>query len=187
MRRLLALYAAAASAAVYKLDPDHTAVTFRVRHLVGHVTGQFDKFDGIFVYDPKNPAVWRASATIDASSIDTRVAARDKHLRSSDFFDVEKYPTLTFVSTKAAQVRKGRAKLLGKLTIHGVTKPIALDLDIGGTEKDAGGNERAAFTATGRIDRKKFGLTWNTYVESGGALVGDQVDITIEAEGVRQK
>jgi len=115
------------------------------------------------------------------------VAPRDKHLRSEDFFDVAEYPALAFVSTKVADLKGSHAKLLGKLTIRGVTKTVVLDLEIDGTDTDSSGNERAAFTATTRIDRKAFGLTWNNFVESGGALVGDDVDITIEAEGIRQK
>ncbi|MBI3553606.1 MAG: YceI family protein [Elusimicrobia bacterium] len=184
---LAALLAGSADAATYKLDPEHTSVMFRVRHLVGHVTGQFTKFDGTFDYDPKNPKAWKASATIDAASVDTKTAQRDKHLRSEDFFNVEKYPKLSFVSTKVTAVKGNRTKLLGKLTILDTTKPIALDLEIGGVAKDSGGNERAAFTATGRIDRKDFGLIWNDTLETGGVLVGDDVDITIEVEGIRQK
>jgi polyisoprenoid-binding protein YceI len=176
---------AVAQAAVYKIDPQHSSISFRVRHLAGHVTGQFDKFEGTFEYDPANIKVWKASATIDASSIDTKVDARDKHLRSDDFLDVAENPTLTFVSTKATGLKGDHAKLLGKLTIHGVTKKIALDLEIGGVAKDGSGNQRAAFTATTTIKRGDYGLTWNNIVE-GVALVGEQVEITIEAEGIRQ-
>jgi polyisoprenoid-binding protein YceI len=181
------LWAAQARAATYSIDPDHTSVMFTVRHLVGHVTGQFDKFSGSFDYEPGKPQLWKASATIEASSVDTRVTARDKHLRSGDFFDVGKYPALSFVSTKVSAVKGDHAKLLGKLTILDTTKPIALDLEIGGLQKDANGIEHAAFTAKGRINRKDFGLTWNDTIETGGVLVGDDVDITIEVEGLRQK
>jgi polyisoprenoid-binding protein YceI len=181
-----ALLATNASAATYKIDPEHSSVMFKVRHLVGHVTGQFTKFDGTFDYDAKDSKKWKAQATIDAASVDTKTAARDKHLRSEDFFNVEKFPKLTFVSTKVSGLKGNRAKLLGKLTILETTKPIALDLEIGGVAKDPAGQERAAFTATGRINRKDFGLTWNDTVETGGVLVGDDVDMTIEVEGVRQ-
>lgn len=181
------VWTAAAHAAVYKLDPDHSSVGFRVRHLVGHVNGQFDKFQGTFEYDPKDLKVWKASATIDASSIDTKVAARDKHLRSEDFLDAAEHPAITFVSTKAFGKKGDHVKLEGKLSIRGVTKKVVLDLEIGGTDKDSGGNEHAAFTATTRIHRKDFELTWNDFVESGGALVGEDVDITIEADGIKQK
>jgi polyisoprenoid-binding protein YceI len=184
---LAVFWAAPARSATYAIDPDHTSVMFTVRHLVGHVTGQFDKFTGSFDYEPGKPQLWKASATIDASSVDTRVAARDKHLRSDDFFDVGKYPALSFVSTKVTGIKGDHAKLLGKLTILDTTKPIALDLEIGGLQKDANGIEHAAFTAKGRINRKDFGLTWNDTIETGGVLVGDDVDITIEVEGLRQK
>ncbi len=184
---IAALAALPARAATYTIDPDHTSVMFTVRHLVGHVTGQFDKFSGSFDYVPGKPQVWKASATIDAASVDTRVAARDKHLRSGDFFDVGNYPALSFVSTKVTAVKGDHAKLLGKLTILDTTKPIALDLEIGGLQKDANGVEHAAFTAKGRINRKDFGLTWNDTIETGGVLVGDYVDITIEVECLRQK
>jgi polyisoprenoid-binding protein YceI len=182
----LAAAAVPARAANYKIDPDHSAVSFRVRHLVGHVTGQFDKFAGTFSYEKGKPGVWKASATIDAASIDTKVAARDKHLRSDDFFDVESHPTLTFVSTKATALKGGRAKLLGKLTILDTTKTVALDLEIGGVEKGQDGKERAAFTGKTRLNRKDFGLTWNDTVESGGVLVGDDVEVTLEIEGIRE-
>ena len=178
--------ASQAHAGVYKIDPDHSSVIFRVRHLVGHVTGQFTRFDGFFVYEEANPGVWKASATIDATSIDTKTAKRDEHLRSEDFFDVKNYPTLSFVSTKVTGIKGERAKLLGKLTILDVTKSIALDLEIGGTAKGSDGLEHAAFTAKARIDRKDFGLTWNDTIETGGVLVGDTVDITLEIEGILQ-
>ena len=183
----LMLAASAAQAANYKIDPDHSSVMFRVRHLVGHVTGQFDKFEGTFAYEKGKPQVWKASATIDASSVDTKTKERDKHLRSEDFFDVEKHPSITFVSTKVSNATGEHAKLLGKLTILETTKTVALDLEIGGTQKDGNGLEHAAFTAKTRINRKDFGLTWNDTIETGGVLVGDDVDITLEIEGVLQK
>lgn len=179
--------AASGQAGVYKIDPDHSSVMFRVRHLVGHVTGRFNRFDGYFVYEKADPGVWKASATIDASSIDTQTPQRDEHLRSGDFFDVKIYPTLSFVSTKVAGVKDGRAKLLGKLTILDVTKSVAFDLEIGGTAKGSDGLEHAAFTAKARINRGDFGLTWNDTIETGGVLVGDSVDITLEIEGILQK
>lgn len=175
-----------AHAGVYKIDPDHSSVVFRVRHLVGHVTGQFNRFEGSFVYEKDNPGIWKASATIDAASIDTRTKQRDDHLRSGDFFDVKNYPTLSFVSTKVTGVKGEHAKLLGKLTILDETRPIVFDLEIGGTAKGSDGLEHAAFTAKARIDRKDFGLTWNDTIETGGVLVGDSVDITLEIEGVLQ-
>jgi polyisoprenoid-binding protein YceI len=185
---MLALMCAAsqAQAATYKIDPEHSTVMFRVRHLVGHVTGSFDKFQGEFTYEPGNPKVWKASATIDASSVNTKVAARDKHLRSDDFFSVESYPNLSFVSTKLTGAKGDHAKLVGKLTILDTTKTVALDLEIGGVEKGNDGREHAAFTAKTKLNRKDFGLTWNDTIETGGVLVGDDVDVTLEIEGIRE-
>jgi polyisoprenoid-binding protein YceI len=183
---VLACVASQAQAATYRIDPDHSTVMFRVRHLVGHVTGAFDKFQGEFSYEPNNPKVWKASATIDAASVDTKVAARDKHLRSDDFFGVEDHPSLSFISTKTTQVKGDHAKLFGKLTIRDTTKTVVLDLEIGGVQKGSDGKEHAAFTATTRFNRKDFGLTWNDTIETGGVLVGDDVDVTLEIEGIRE-
>lgn len=182
---VLAGLAASAQAAAYRIDPDHSTVQFRVRHLVGHVTGTFDKFQGEFAYDPADSKAWKASATIEAASVDTKVAQRDKHLRSEDFFDVENHPALSFVSTKVTGVKGGHATLLGKLTILETTKSVALDLEIGGVQKGSDGREHAAFTAQTRLNRKDFGLTWNDTIETGGVLVGDDVDVTLEIEGIR--
>lgn len=183
----LAFLTNAAHSAEYRIDPDHSAVMFRVRHLVGHVTGSFDKFSGSFVYDPKKPEVWKTSATIDAASINTKVEQRDKHLRSEDFFDAQKYPLLRFVSTQISNVKGDHAKLQGKLTILDTTKTVTFNLEIGGVQKGSDGREHAAFTATTRLNRKDFGLTWNDTIETGGVLVGDTVDVTLEIEGIREK
>jgi len=190
-----ALFVAAALAAFgtgpafaghYVFDGDHTTVMFKVRHVIGKVAGTFDKFAGEFEFEPGKPEVWKASATIDAASVNTKVAARDKHLRSEDFFDVEDHPTLQFVSTKVSDFKDDKAKLHGNLTIRGTTKPVVFDLEIAGVFKDSGGDQHAAFTATTRINRKDFGLTWNDVVETGGVLVGDDVDIELNVEGMLQ-
>ena len=193
-QRLLALFCflallsgRSAWAATYVIDPDHSAVTFKIRHLFSNVTGTFNKFDGTIDYEPGKPETWKAQAVIQAASIDTRVDPRDKHLRSKDFFEVETYPTLDFTSTKVTDAAPGGAKLHGLLKIHGVEKPVVLDLQIHGVGKDPWGNTRAGFTATTRVNRKDFGLTWNKAVEAGGFLVGDDVDITLEMEGLAKK
>ncbi|MBI3549632.1 MAG: YceI family protein [Elusimicrobia bacterium] len=187
MAVLLVSAAAPLRAADYVIDPDHSTVMFRVRHLVGHVMGQFNKFEGTFSYEKGKPASWKTQASIDAASIDTKVEKRDGHLRSPDFFDVEKHPKITFVSTKISDMKGSRAKLWGKLTILETTKTIPLDLEINGVTKDKYGREHAGFTATGKIDRKDFGLTWNSAVEAGGVLVGDEVKMTLEIEGLLQE
>ena len=173
-------------AATYKIDLDHTTVAFKIRHLFSNVIGHFKQFEGTFEYDLKTPEKWGASATIQAASIDTNVAGRDKHLKSSDFFDVEKYPAITFKSTGVTDATENGAKLNGLLTIHGVEKPVTLDLQIHGVGKDPWGNTRAGFTATTKVNRKDFGLTWNKAVESGQLLVGEEVEITLEVEGILQ-
>ena len=173
-------------AATYKIDPDHTTVSFKIRHLFSYVRGTFNQFEGNFVYDPDKPETWKTEAVIQAASIDTRVQQRDKHLRSADFFDVERFPTLTFRSTEIKDTTPQSAKLSGLLTIHGVEKPVVLDLEIHGVGKDPWGNVRAGFTATTKVNRKDFGLNWNEVVEAGKLLVGEEVEITLEIEGILQ-
>ena len=174
-------------AANYAVDADHTSVSFKVRHILTNVQGQFKKFDGSFVYDPKKSELWSVKGAIQTASIDTNVAERDKHLRSADFFDVEKYPTISFVSTKAKDVTPTQAKLEGLLTIHGVQKPVVLDVDILGVVKDPWGNVSASFTATTKINRKDFGLIWNQVLETGQLLVGEEVWITLEVSGLEKE
>jgi polyisoprenoid-binding protein YceI len=176
------LFAQTAFAAVYEIDPEHTSIGFKIRHLFTNVRGTFDEYEGTIEYEPGKPDTWKAEATIQAASINTKVKERDKHLRSADFFDVEKYPSLIFKSTKVTEATENAAKLEGMLTVHGVEKPVVLDLEIHGAGKDPWGNVRAGFTATTKINRKDFGLTWNQAVETGGVLVGDEVEITLEIE-----
>jgi len=173
-------------AAHYTIDPDHTTVSFKIRHLLTSVHGRFNQFEGSFDYDPDKFDTWKANATVRAASIDTNVAPRDKHLRSKDFFDVEKYPTLTFSTTGVTDVTATTAKLNGLLTIHGVEKPVVFDLQILGVAKDPWRNVRASFSATTTINRKDFGLTWNEVLETGQFLVGDEVVLTLEVEGILQ-
>ena len=171
-------------ATTYAIDPDHTTVSFKIRHLFSKVEGTFDQLEGQFDYVPGHPEQWKAAATIQAASINTRVAPRDKHLRSADFFDVGKYPTITFKSTEVTEATAAGGTLHGLLTIHGVQKLVVLDLAVHGEGKDPWGNVRSGFTATMRINRKDFGLTWNQAVETGQLLVGDDVEITLEVEGI---
>ncbi len=180
------LVAAPAWATTYKIDPDHSTVGFKIRHLFSNVQGAFDQYDGSFVYAPGHPEQWSATATMQAASIDTKVSERDKHLRSKDFFDVATYPTLTFKSTQVTDATDTGAKLHGLLTIHGVEKPVVLDLTIHGEGKDPWGNVRAGFTATTTINRKDFGVIWNKALETGQLLVGEEVEITLEIEGIAQ-
>jgi polyisoprenoid-binding protein YceI len=182
---LTAGFATVSAAKTFQIDAQHTGVTFRVRHLFTKVNGRFDKFAGKIDFDPAKPQEAKVEGSIDVASINTNVDKRDAHLRSKDFFDVEKYPTITFVSTKVSDVdpAKKTGKLHGKLTIHGVTKPVVLDVAFLGEAADPWGNKKGGFSATTTINRKDFGLNWNETLETGGVLVGEEVEIEISAEG----
>lgn len=173
-------------AATYAIDQDHTTISFKIRHLFAKVEGTFNDFEGAIDYTPEHPEQLTASAAINAASIDTRVEKRDNHLRSKDFFDVQQYPTMTFKSTKVTDATPTSATLHGVLALHGVEKPVVLDVDIHGVGKDPWGNVRAGFTGKTTIHRKDFGLTWNETLETGQLLVGEEVEITLEVEGIQQ-
>ena len=181
-----AVAAPPAWATSYAIDTNHSTVSFKIRHLFSYVQGSFNQFEGQFTYSPGEPQQWTVTATIHAASIDTNVEKRDTHLRSKDFFDVAQFPTIEFVSTEVTDVTPSSAKLHGILTIHGVQKPVVLDLAIHGEGKDPWGNVRSGFTATTTINRKDFGLTWNQTLETGQLLVGEDVNITLEVEGLAQ-
>jgi polyisoprenoid-binding protein YceI len=186
---LLALLPALALAAptTWNLDPTHSQVGFSVKHLViSNVRGEFRKYEGKVVLDDADVSRSTVQATIDVSSLDTRVADRDTHLRSPDFFDAAKYPTITFRSTKVEMAGKDALKVTGDLTLHGVTKPVVLDVATTPEVKGMYGETRRAFAATTKIDRKDFGLTWNKVVEAGPA-VGDQVAISLDLEVVKDQ
>lgn len=184
----LAALASPLAAETYKIDPAHSGVSFRVAHLVvSKVTGRFEKFQGSVEYVKGKAKTWKAEAVIEAASINTNVADRDKHLRSADFLDAEKFPELTFKSVKVVGGKGNKAKLIGDLTIRGVTQRVTLDLEIGGTIQDPWGNQRLGATARTKISRKDFGLTWNKILEAGGVVVGDEIEISLEIEAIAQK
>jgi polyisoprenoid-binding protein YceI len=175
-----------AAATAWTIDAAHSTVEFAVKHMMfTTVKGRFTDVTGTVEFDETDPTDGRADITIAAASIDTRDAKRDAHLRSSDFFDVEQYPTLTFRSTKVEGTARQFA-LTGDLTIRGLTRPITLDVTYEGAGKDPWGSERVGYTATGKLNRKDFGLTWNAALETGGVLVGDEVRITLELQLIRQ-
>ena len=175
--------AAMAQAVQYEIDPVHSSAQFSVRHMmVSNVRGEFAKLSGTVVYDPKNPQASSVEATIDATSINTHEPQRDEHLKSPDFFDVAKYPTLTFKSSKVEKAGEGKLRVTGDLTIHGVTKQVVLEVEGPSPEVKMGGSIRSGASATTTINRKDFGLMWNRALESGGVLVGDEVKITLEIE-----
>jgi len=170
-------------AAPWEFDPAHTGVHFKVRHLmISSVRGEFGKVSGKIVYDEGDVSKSAADIVIDAASINTRVAKRDEHLRSPEFLDVAKYPQITFLSKRVEKAGDGRLRMIGDLTIRGVTKEVVLTIE-GPTPaiKDPSGNYRVGGQATAKIHRKDFGLVWNKVVEAG-VVVGDEVEITIDVE-----
>ncbi len=173
---------AAARAEPFKIDAEHSTVGFSIRHLFSTVKGQFKTYDAIINYDAKSPEKSSVKATIDVKSIDTGTEKRDEHLRSKDFFDVEHYPSMTFESTKVKMTGKNKAKITGKLSMHGVTKDVVLEASFNGAGSDPWGNRKAGFSATTKLNRKDYGLTWNAPVEAGGVLVGDEVTINLDIE-----
>ena len=183
----LAAFSTAARAVDYDIDAAHSQVGFKVKHIVGKVPGRFTKFSGSFSYDPKSPASWKAEATIDPASINTDNEKRDAHLKSPDFFDTAKCPAMGFKSKGVTDVKDGKAKLRGDLTMHCVTKPVVLDLEIGGVDKDPWGNVTASFTATATINRKDWGIVWNKTLDSGGLLVGENIEVVLEVSGTAKK
>lgn len=191
MKRLVAsllscLVATSAWATDYKIDPTHSSVVFKVRHMgISYVPGRFMSLDGTFSYDPTNVKNSKAAATIAVASINTADVKRDDHLKSRDFLDATKFKDIAFKTTSVEPVSADTFKAHGGLTIHGVTKPVVLDVTYGGSGKDPWGNERAAFTAMTKINRKDFGLTWSKVLETGKLLVGEEVQIVLEIEGIK--
>ncbi len=182
---LVLAFSAAAHAANWKVDQSHTNVGFSVSHIFTSVKGRFDRFDGTIVFDPEKPESAIVRAAVEAASINTNNTKRDKHLRSDDFFNAKEHPTLTFESTGGVtEMKENRGKLAGNLTIHGVTKPVVFDVTFRGQGKDPWGNVRAGFAASLSINRKDYGLNWNEVLETGGLLVGEEVEIRIDVEGI---
>ncbi len=178
---------AAEPPATFKVDPVHSHVAFRIRHLISKVSGDFKDFTGTITGDPKNPAAASVTFTIKSASIDTQNAQRDADLKSPNFFDVEKYPEITFKSTKIVPKGGDKYDVTGTFSMHGVTKELTLPVTFSGLAKDPWGNERAGFSVTTTLDRKDYGITWNKILDQGGTLVGDDVEITIDLEAVKQK
>lgn len=185
---LVSALASVAHAETYSIDTSHSDITFKVRHMgISNVTGKFEKFGGSFDVDPKNIKATKGAMTIDVSSINTSNAKRDGHLKGDDFFDAANHPTIKFVSKEVKDINEkdSTATLVGDLTIRGVTKPVSLKIKGGGIINDGWGNERAAFTANGKINRFDYGLKWNKALETGGMVVAPEVDLILAFEGVR--
>ena len=170
----------------WNLDTTHSQIQFSVRHMmISKVRGEFPKFSGSISLDENNPATASLDITIDVSSINTREAQRDGHLKSPDFFNVEVYPNITFKSTSVKVTGSNTAVLTGDLTIRDVTKPVSLDVEFLGFAKSPWGTTNAGFTASGKINREEFGLGWNVALETGGVLVGKDIELNIEAELIK--
>ena len=171
----------------WEIDASHSGIHFSVRHLViAKVRGQFSRWSGALVVPDGDFARASVEAVIDASSIETGVADRDAHLKSPDFFDVAQYPEITFTASRFEPTGDSEARLVGALTIKGVTRDVVLIVERHGKARDPWGNERAAFSAKTSIVRRDFGLTWNQALETGGLMVGERVDLEIDIEAVRQ-
>jgi len=178
--------AAVPTPGTYSLDKSHSTVGFVVRHLmVSKVRGSFEEYEGVITV-AEDPTQSSVTATIQMASINTRDEQRDGHLKSGDFFEVETYPTLTFTSTKVTPAGGSDWKVEGDLTIHGVTKPVTLEVEFNGASGDPWGGKRIGFSASTEIDREDFGITFNMALETGGVMVGKSVKIEIEAEAVLQ-
>ena len=184
----LVLVPGLAFATTWKIDPAHSSAGFSVSHMViAEVDGNFGKTEGTVVINEKNLSKSSVEATIDASTIDTREPKRDAHLKSADFFDVEKFPTITFKSTKVQKAGKDKFKVTGDLTLHGVTKPVVLEVAAPSKViQDPWGNTKRGAKATTVINRRDFGLTWDNKLQDGSAVVGDEVTVTLNLELAKQ-
>ncbi|MFH8613602.1 YceI family protein [Streptomyces sp. NPDC017979] len=178
--------ALAALSGDYTIDPAHSSIGFTVRHaMVTNVRGAFDEYDGKLSLNGADPAASAASIDVKIASIDTANEDRDNHLRSPDFFDAEKFPTMTFRSTRAEEAGGGTYRIIGDLTIKDVTRPLTIDLEFNGSAKDAFGNERVGFEGGATILRSDWGLTWNAAVETGGVMVSDKVKLNFDISAIK--
>jgi polyisoprenoid-binding protein YceI len=182
------MVSATAGAQTWSIDKPHSSLSFSVRHMViSKTTGKFGDFDGVLNFDGENLAAGSVTVTAQMASVDTDDQKRDEHLRSADFFDVEKFPTMKFESKEVVPGEDDQFKLIGDLTIKGVTKEVTFDGVFNGVMEDPWGNTRAGFSAETTIDRQEFDITWNKTLDAGGLVVGDDVDIEVEMEFVQQK
>jgi polyisoprenoid-binding protein YceI len=175
------------STSIWNIDPVHSSAQFKVKHMmISNVKGEFTSVSGTLELDGDDVTKSKVNATIDATTINTREPQRDAHLKSADFLDVEKFPVLTFKSTEIKKKADGDLAVTGELTIHGVTRKVTFDFDApGASQKDPWGNLRIGHSGTAKINRKDFGLNWNTALETGGILVGDEVTITLDVQFVK--
>ena len=180
---------AVSRASTWNIDPDHSNIGFKVRHMmVTNVKGEFGKFKGTVTLDDQDITRSKVEVTIDTASVNTRVAKRDDDLRSPNFLDVARFPSMSFVSKKVEKAGEGKLRVTGDLNLHGVTREVVLEVEGPSAEgKDPWGNMRRGASAATQINRKDFGLVWNKTIETGGVLVGDEVNIMLEVELVKAK
>lgn len=172
---------------IWIVDPTHSAIEFSVKHMmIAKVKGSFNKFEASILANPSDLTTAEIDFTVDVASIDTRNADRDNHLRSADFFDVEKNPTLTFKSTKIVKTDEDEYDVTGNVTLNGVTQEETFSITFEGQGKDPWGNEKAGFSGKGKVKRSDYGLTYNAALETGGVLIGDQITLTIEIEAAKE-
>jgi len=172
---------------IWSIDASHSAIEFSVKHMmIANVRGSFHDFQASVVADATDLTTAEIDFTVDVASIDTRDAQRDGHLKSGDFFDAENFPKITFKSTQISRSNDNEYTMAGDLAIHGVTQPVTFDVTFEGQGKDPWGNEKAGFSAKASVNRKDFGLNWNSVLETGGVLVGEQVKINVEIEALKQ-
>jgi polyisoprenoid-binding protein YceI len=176
-----------ALAASYQVDPAHSSVNFSVRHIFSKVEGRFKEFSGRFAFDEKEMKGEGIAFTVQAATLDTNEAKRDEHVRGPDFFDAAKYPEASFKSVKVTKVGKNKFKVAGDLTIHGVTRPVTFATEFLGAGDTPWGKRVASFSSSARINRKDFGMVWNKVLDSGALLIGEEVDLAIQVEGIRRE
>ena len=175
------------AADVYTIDTVHSEADFKIRHMMGSVSGSFTDFAGAVAIDRQNPQASSVEFTIKAASIDTKEPKRDKHLRSADFFDVEQFPTITFKSTRVTPAGKDQFNVTGLFTMHGVTKSVTLPVKFLGFARDSWGNDVAGFEVSTVLNRKDYGIVWNKALDYGGLYLGDEVNVSLSIEAARKK
>ena len=178
---------AATAIRTFSIDKAHSEAAFQVRHLISKVRGRFSDFEGAIAFDEAQPERSRVELTIQAASIDTNTPDRDAHLRSEDFFAVEKYPAITFVSTAISPKGSGRFDVTGSLTMRGVTREVVIPIAYLGAATDPWGNQKVAFEGEVTLNRKDYGLNWNAAIETGGFLVGDEVKVSLSIQAAAGK